>query len=1383
MVQSLIPTSPFLGGLNTELNSLVDSTNFTKDELNVTIRANGTRARRFGVDYEELYKFNNEFIDTTLPDLAFNVIEWTDINSPDETTTYNTPYIVCQVGGTLIFFRNHGAPFSQDQASFTLDLQPYALDPNSTDYLTTRVSIAAAYGCLFITSSAIRPFYLRTAQEEEAVWAPDRLPRTQVNCTVLTTKKVRVYGGYFQVYIDGILVLTLHSDPDPYDYLKTSTQLAAAFNALPTERRRGITAEPRYPDAYPTHDGYRTTSGIIHEGVGWGNTDWITFIAPEGSGESLNGTLMKVTVTGWEKYGSSYSYDTYTYTGVMAGGIVYENEAGLTLKIRDTVGVNDYLAVDASPAKISYAHLYNLLNQGWTIDLIKDFYNAQTPKAFPANNLAQFYLKDSKTEKFKPTTLLNRTFGNTPAPKGHFRLDFFNQDRVYESNLPAAMQQLAAALGVTVEEILDENIPDWDSISAQVPVVKPRKPYAVDLCAYAGRIFYLCGDVLLYSQILQEDLDKAGQCFTEADPTSEEISDIVETDGGYISLPEIGEGVKLAAVGSYLFVFGTRGVFVISGTANNQFTATAYQAGSVSAIPTQSPNSFVETEFGVFYWGTTGVVLLSAGESGLQVQDVSTEKILTYFGKLNNLQHKYCKGSYSSARKRIYWFYPKDPEAPRKLDRVLVYDIMKQAFMVFEIGEPAGENLRQSPEIVSGFPLKVPYLSYKTYPIYTAVSPIDDTVEVNTYSYLLGETEVFSKEPFTKYYSDLLCTQEQGDFEELLNPSIIPTVREDISLDKLVHSQVHNGVLYVVSDEGTAGATLRSSTDFGQTFTTIKALSGWPNRANIGFSKAASREGSLFFADTTQAYFENGDITYPLTSTVVLARTFDNTEDCLEMPVLEQGVCHDPDFLTPPETREYSLDTQYKSDFGSRSTWEAPFTIGTDSLGGWGYSESRTLWSSCSQPPPNADTVSYRRIYFGDKMYAIADNSTVLYETSDGNTWAESTLAAPPFVSRADTGTAYDCGNILQGSTQYHYEAFVETSTRTVEVYRTKGDKWDLVMSFESGSYGFRDFTVISPDKILASSAIPDPAYPSVVFTRAPITEPAKIFKKYGTWLRQTPGALHRAVEVPYTLSSGMSLSMYVDPDHLSQYPVGTAVGPENEHVFSDVDFSKLLSQTGIVSYTTPRLTPENKTSQTLTVYEVMYTGYLSGDFEVVDDEGFMVLADIPEDTEEWSFESSLLLCLDPANGRVTFGDFHSNYKKDWVTGDLVGSGYTFDSYLVSHPVNAQDFIRNKTMPYLISYFKRTETGKDLTGNYIYGSNCLGSVLWDWRVDGTHTKWDSPQELYRPNPRTILSEGYIITKSNIRGIGRAFQVKLQSVEDKDFIVEALCFNLQGDSRI
>ena len=1245
----LATSSPFLKGLNTELNKLVDSTEYTNDELNCMIRANNTRSRRPGIDYEELYKFNNEYLDLSLPDLAFQCIEWTDINSPDEAETYTGyPYLVCQVGGVIIFFRNEGQPYSGHQETFTLNLLGYALDNTSDEYMRKRCKFTAAYGCIFITSEAIKPIYLRTAQTVDSssvpstVYASATLSVAFANGKDLQGPARPLARSVTTMKLNGITVCEV---PAYNGYVPCSTQMAAAWNAAPDSVRLGITATPKYTDGVPNHNGISSaTQGNITAGEGAYVADSITFNAhaPHMEGNYIEIYVpitiisVKYTSMGGSRMGPNISFPQETFTmtsrtfsGTTAGGSNYTFQSNLNLAIRDTnVGANDYLGVADNPTKMSYAHLYNLLNQGWTPRLIAQYYNAQSPKTFPGNNLAQQFLKDDKTSAFKPQNAINMTFGNSPAARGHEILDYFNQRRVYQSNLVAAFGQLISEIGgVTFNSIVDTN---WDLTDpsqanetdalSQVPDVKPRKPYVIDICAYAGRIFYLTGDVLLYSQVIAEDVTKADNCYTEADPAGEEISDVIETDGGLISLPDIGEGLKLQVVGDSLLIFGTRGNMMLSGTANNIFTATAYSAGAVATVPTQAPDSFVSTEYGVFYWGITGITVLGMGDQGgIQTKDLTTDRILTWYGKLSAGQHKACKGIYSASKKKIYWFYPSDESLPRRLDMCLVYDIQRDAFCPQKI--VSGNGI---PEVVSGLQLKVPFKAYKEYPLYADIG-VDDVV--------------------TNYGG-------MAYYREFLKAYTIHPYAPDTTIDETNWTMDNAGMI-----------------------------------SCVGLSYTGTNLDLRVKMTCTEPYPQDPSLT---------------TNFCL---------INDLFYVT-------NLDVYYSKNQGTPMTMEV----------------GKTYW--------------FRAL--------MQDASTAVCYWSDNNglTWNElgtsSSFSASYVNLAALAGTVY-----LLESGDYS-----GTNWRAVQVFQNK-KYYSLPATADSDIFDDKEHTVST----------------GTVQDLLDDTDHEWSFWTVESVIRDTQGADYTGAKVPFNGSY-----CYFDDAVLVKYYPTVSFTAGSIEVFEDIDRTSTMPINGSVTLTRP-MNLLNINAAPLTYLSVSYTQRQTGNIEITDGTGYKVLADTPLDSEEFNYESSILLCLDPAECKVTFGDFRNNVIRDWAEGDLSGAGYEFDSYMISHPVNSQDFVRAKSMPYLISYFKRSETGALITGEYLYPSHCQGSVRWDWRTNGENSKWDSPNELYRPRKRTILSEGYIITKTNIRGIGRAFQIKLQSVEDHNFIVEALGFNLCKDERI
>lgn len=108
------------------------------------------------------------------------------------------------------------------------------------------------------------------------------------------------------------------------------------------------------------------------------------------------------------------------------------------LKVRDIVGIDDGLEVDEMPLELTEKHKYNLFNQGWNQEAIDEFFKSK--QMYPSNNLKWFYgIPESSAEtlQYDVEKLLREYVGNTPAPRGHYVLDYFNRNRSVTSGLPA----------------------------------------------------------------------------------------------------------------------------------------------------------------------------------------------------------------------------------------------------------------------------------------------------------------------------------------------------------------------------------------------------------------------------------------------------------------------------------------------------------------------------------------------------------------------------------------------------------------------------------------------------------------------------------------------------------------------------------------------------------------------------------------------------------------------------------------------------------------------------------------------------------------------------------------------------------------------------------
>lgn len=358
-----------------------------------------------------------------------------------------------------------------------------------------------------------------------------------------------------------------------------------------------------------------------------------------------------------------------------------------SLKIRDLLGLDDGLAYGEAPANLSDFHKYNLYNQGWSqknIDKFHEeisadsFYNkaggiadsglnplvsnftpvAGSTKVYPANNLQWFVGKNTE-RNFDPSELVKTYFGNTPAPRGKYILDFMNKDR-------------ASASGI-------------DSVPTE------KTEGSITSCIfYSGRFFYLVDNTVLFSQTIRDNDACIGFCYPEADPTSEDISDIVDTDGGMIMFQDLGKPHKLAKYLLGLLVFGSRNVYSIQAETGTSFTATAYGTEFITNAGAYNKDSIVAGDNQVFYWSPLGIYGIGPDQqTGLSAKAVnlSENTIQTWYNALPVFSKENAKGVYDYINSRVLWFYPTDKDNVHRLDAYLQLHLKTGAFYPGKLAE------------------------------------------------------------------------------------------------------------------------------------------------------------------------------------------------------------------------------------------------------------------------------------------------------------------------------------------------------------------------------------------------------------------------------------------------------------------------------------------------------------------------------------------------------------------------------------------------------------------------------------------------------------------------------------------------------------------------
>jgi hypothetical protein len=263
-------------------------------------------------------------------------------------------------------------------------------------------------------------------------------------------------------------------------------------------------------------------------------------------------------------------------------------------------------------------------------------------------------------EVFDPSLRYQVVTGNTPAPRGHYILDAFQQDR-------------SSASGVN-----------------GLPVKSSNGARPSSVAFYAGRVFYSGVNTagyntrIYFSQII-ERADQVGECYQAQDPTAEDLHDLLPSDGGVIVIPEIVEVIKLVAYGFDLFVFASNGVWRISGSDGVGFRANDYSVAKISGTPALSPLSFVDVEGVPMWWNRAGVYTMSPNQMGqLQVTSVSDQSIKTFFEEIPEGSKFYAKGAYDPLTRIVQFLYRSTPapdEASQYVyDSILTVDVRSGAW-------------------------------------------------------------------------------------------------------------------------------------------------------------------------------------------------------------------------------------------------------------------------------------------------------------------------------------------------------------------------------------------------------------------------------------------------------------------------------------------------------------------------------------------------------------------------------------------------------------------------------------------------------------------------------------------------------------------------------
>ena len=221
--------------------------------------------------------------------------------------------------------------------------------------------------------------------------------------------------------------------------------------------------------------------------------------------------------------------------------------------------------------------------------------------------------------------------------------------------------------------------------TGELTVVRPTtNAFFAGRAWYAGTPAGTLGQSILFSQIIQKD-SQYERCYQEADPTSEFVSDLVESDGGILYIPEAGRVTKLMPFGSSMLVMCVNGIWEIGGGGNRYFDALDYTVNQISEVGCVSKESVVRAAELVVFASDQGAyaVAVDPQTRGLVVQSLTEEKVNTKWQNIHPLHKQAMRTLWDPVDKRIMFMYDTSSSPTARTwnyREVLIFDLRLNAW-------------------------------------------------------------------------------------------------------------------------------------------------------------------------------------------------------------------------------------------------------------------------------------------------------------------------------------------------------------------------------------------------------------------------------------------------------------------------------------------------------------------------------------------------------------------------------------------------------------------------------------------------------------------------------------------------------------------------------
>jgi hypothetical protein len=201
-------------------------------------------------------------------------------------------------------------------------------------------------------------------------------------------------------------------------------------------------------------------------------------------------------------------------------------------------------------------------------------------------------------------------------------------------------------------------------IQVEFEGTEPSQTRFTSTAAFAGRVFYGgCPDTRLtdriyFSKVIENDSD-LGKCLQEADPTSEYISDLLPSDGGYITIPNLGTLRGMMPYGRALLLFSSEGVWAIGPGEGGLFSAVGYSVNKITDAGCIAKQSIMLADNIPVYWSNAGIYAIMQDENSgfLSGLNITQDTINGLYHSIRHQEKTRVKAAYDPVRKRAFFLY------------------------------------------------------------------------------------------------------------------------------------------------------------------------------------------------------------------------------------------------------------------------------------------------------------------------------------------------------------------------------------------------------------------------------------------------------------------------------------------------------------------------------------------------------------------------------------------------------------------------------------------------------------------------------------------------------------------------------------------------------